>query len=156
VAELAAALDNPRLNLRCTDIRDVEFADRSYSIVVAVHVMHLIPRADLQTLIPKIAGWLDDGGIFCVTFVGTHDSWAPTPWRATVLLSSGLDGVDAHDLLPGLVGLVELVGLVGLAGLVGLVGLVGVVGLVGLGGFAGLGGCESAGVPHQSCTSFGY
>ena len=66
---------------------------------------------------------------------------------------SGPDGVNAHDLLPGLVGLVGLVGLAGLVGLVGLGGLGGLVGLVGLGG---LGGCESAAVPHQSCTSFGY
>jgi 2-polyprenyl-3-methyl-5-hydroxy-6-metoxy-1,4-benzoquinol methylase len=104
VAELAAALDNPRLNLRCNDIRDVEFAERSYSIVVAVHVMHLIPRVDLQTLIPKIAGWLDDGGIFCATFIGTRDSWAPTPWRATVLrmdevveFTSGLEAIRLDE-----------------------------------------------------------
>jgi hypothetical protein len=67
--------------------------------------MHLIPRADLQTLMPKIAGWLDDGGIFCATFVGTRDSWAPTPWRATVVrmdevveLTSGLEAIRLDEL----------------------------------------------------------
>jgi 2-polyprenyl-3-methyl-5-hydroxy-6-metoxy-1,4-benzoquinol methylase len=105
VTELAAAMDNTRLTLQCKDIRDVEFTERSYSIVVALHVMHLIPRCDLQTLMPKIAGWLDEGGIFCATFVGTRDSWAPTPWRATVLrldevveLTSGLEAIRLDEL----------------------------------------------------------
>jgi SAM-dependent methyltransferase len=84
-AELAAALGNPRLLLQCADIRDVELAERSYNIIVATHVLHLIPRADLHRLMAKIAGWLIDGAIFCATFLGTRDSWAPTPWRATVL-----------------------------------------------------------------------
>jgi hypothetical protein len=80
----------------------------------------------------------------------------------TAVSLSGLDGVNAHDLLPGLVGfeglvgLVEVAGLVGLAGLAGLVGLVEVAGLGGLVVLVGLGGCESAAVPHHSCTSFGY
>ncbi len=104
-AELAAALGNPRLLLQCADIRDVELAERSYNIIVAMHVLHLIPRADLHTLMPKIAGWLIDGAIFCATFLGTRDSWAPTPWRATVLrpdevleLASGLEVIRLDEL----------------------------------------------------------
>jgi SAM-dependent methyltransferase len=105
VAELAAALGDTRLTLQRNDIGDLEFAERTYSIIVAIHVMHLIPRADLQALIPKIARWLDDGGIFCATFVGSRDSWAPTPWRATVLradevleLTSELDALCLEEL----------------------------------------------------------
>ena len=104
-AELAAALGNPRLLLQCADIRDVELAERSYNIIVAMHVLHLIPRADLHRLMAKIAGWLIDGAIFCATFLGTRDSWAPTPWRATVLrpdevleLASGLEVIRLDEL----------------------------------------------------------
>ena len=104
-AELAAALGNPRLLLQCADIRDVELAERSYNIIVATHVLHLIPRADLHRLMAKIAGWLIDGAIFCATFLGTRDSWAPTPWRATVLrpdevleLASGLEVIRLDEL----------------------------------------------------------
>lgn len=104
-AELAAALGNPRLLLQCADIRDVELAERSYNIIVAMHVLHLIPRADLHALMPKIAGWLIDGAIFCATFLGTRDSLAPTPWRATVLrpdevleLASGLEVIRLDEL----------------------------------------------------------
>jgi 2-polyprenyl-3-methyl-5-hydroxy-6-metoxy-1,4-benzoquinol methylase len=85
VAELAAALDNARLLMHCVDIRDVELPERTYNFIVAMHILHLIPRSDLRTLMPKIAGWLTDDGVFCATFLGTRDSWAPTPWRATVL-----------------------------------------------------------------------
>ena len=105
VAELAAAVDDPRLFMHWADIRDVELAERNYDIIVAMHVLHLIPRPDLHTLVPKIAGWLIDGGIFCATFLGTRDSWAPTPWRATVVrpdevleLTSGLDVIRLDEL----------------------------------------------------------
>jgi 2-polyprenyl-3-methyl-5-hydroxy-6-metoxy-1,4-benzoquinol methylase len=104
-AELAAALDNSRLLLHCADIQDVELAKRRYNIIVAMHVLHLIPRPDLHTLIPKITGWLTDGAVFCATFLGNRDSWAPTPWRATVLrpdevleLTSGLDLIRLDEL----------------------------------------------------------
>jgi len=105
VAELAAALGNSRLLMHWTDIRDVELAERSYDLIVAMHVLHLIPRADLHALIPKIAGWLTDGGVFCATFLGIRDSWAPTPWRATVLrpdevleLTSDLEAIRLDEL----------------------------------------------------------
>jgi 2-polyprenyl-3-methyl-5-hydroxy-6-metoxy-1,4-benzoquinol methylase len=105
-AQLAAALDDPRLVMHCADIRDVELPERSYDIIVATHVMHLIPRADLYALMPKIRSWLMDGAVFCATFLGIRDSWAPTPWRATVLrpeevldLTSDLEVIrmDEHE-----------------------------------------------------------
>jgi len=85
VAELAAALGNSRLRMHWADIRDVELAERSYDLIAAMHVLHLIPRADLLALMPRITNWLTDGGVFCATFLGIRDSWAPTPWRATVV-----------------------------------------------------------------------
>ena len=105
VAELAAALNNSRLLMHCADIRDVELTERRYNIIVAMHVLHLIPGNDLHTLMPKIAGWLTDGAVFCATFLGVRDSWAPTPWRATVLrpdevleLTPGLDVIRLDEL----------------------------------------------------------
>jgi 2-polyprenyl-3-methyl-5-hydroxy-6-metoxy-1,4-benzoquinol methylase len=87
VAELAAALGDSRLQMHWTDIRDVELAEGRYDLIVAMHVLHLIPRADLHALMPRITNWLADGGVFCATFLGIRDSWAPTPWRATVVQS---------------------------------------------------------------------
>jgi 2-polyprenyl-3-methyl-5-hydroxy-6-metoxy-1,4-benzoquinol methylase len=75
VAELAAVLGNSRLLMHWADIRDVELVERSYDLIVAMQVLHLIPRP----------GWLTDGAVLCATFLGARDSWAPTPWRATVL-----------------------------------------------------------------------
>jgi 2-polyprenyl-3-methyl-5-hydroxy-6-metoxy-1,4-benzoquinol methylase len=105
VAEIAAALGDSRLLMHWTDIRDVEFAECSYDLIVAMHVLHLIPRADLQTLVPAIANWLNDGAVFCATFLGIRDSWAPTPWRATTVrpeevleLASGLEVVGMDEL----------------------------------------------------------
>lgn len=105
VAELAAALGHSRLLMHWTDIRDVELTERSYDLIVAMHVLHLIPRADLQTLMPRIANWLADGAIFCATFLGVRDSWAPTPWRATVVrpdevleLTSGLEVIRMNEI----------------------------------------------------------
>src|SRR3984893_2017605 len=80
----------------------------------------------------------------------------------TAVMFSGLDGVNAHDLLLGFAGLVGVVGLVGLVGPVGvvggagLVGLTGLVGPVGLVGLAGVGLARPGPSPHQSATSFGY
>jgi 2-polyprenyl-3-methyl-5-hydroxy-6-metoxy-1,4-benzoquinol methylase len=105
VVELAGALGNSRLLMRWADIRDVDLAEHSYDLIVAMYVLHLIPRTDLYTLMPKIAGWLSDGALFCATFLGPRDSWAPTPWRATVLrpdevlgLTSGLEAIHLDEL----------------------------------------------------------
>jgi 2-polyprenyl-3-methyl-5-hydroxy-6-metoxy-1,4-benzoquinol methylase len=105
VAELAAALGDSRLLMHWADIRDVELAEHSYDLVVALHVLHLIPRSDLNLLLPRIANWLNDGAVFCATFLGVRDSWAPTPWRATVVrqeevfdLTSGLEVIHLDEL----------------------------------------------------------
>jgi 2-polyprenyl-3-methyl-5-hydroxy-6-metoxy-1,4-benzoquinol methylase len=103
--KLAAAMDNPRLSLQCADIRDIPITEGRFDLIVAVHVLHLIPRRDLETLVPTLAYGLTDGGIFCATFVGVRDTWARTPWRATALrrtdvlaLTSELDVVRLDEL----------------------------------------------------------
>lgn len=83
--ELAGAVDDRRLSFRCADVRNISIAPRKYTVIVAIHVLHLIPRRDLDVLMPSIASGLADDGILCATFLGVRDSWAPTPWRATVL-----------------------------------------------------------------------
>jgi len=103
--ELATELDDPRLSLRCTDIQNVRITQGKYGLIVAIHVLHLIRRDDLEVLLPSIASGLTDGGILCATFLGPRDSWAPMPWRATVLgrdellvLIDGLDVVRLAEL----------------------------------------------------------
>ncbi len=83
--ELAAELDDPRLCVRCADVQDVPLAEGGFDIIAATRVLHLIPREDLETLVPKLARAIADGGILCTTFLGVRDSWARTPWRATIL-----------------------------------------------------------------------
>lgn len=95
--ELAGALDDRRLSFRCADIRALAIAPRTYTLIVAIHVLHLLPRRDLDALMPAVVGGLADDGLLCVTFLGVRDSWAPTPWRATVLPRD-----DVHSLTAGL------------------------------------------------------
>ncbi|HEY5842608.1 MAG TPA: class I SAM-dependent methyltransferase [Mycobacterium sp.] len=96
--ELAAELDDPRLTVQCDEIRAVLVAEARYDVIAAISVLHLLPRPELYTLVPTLVNGLTEGGILAATFVGVHDSWAPTPWRATVVhrdevldLTSGLE-----------------------------------------------------------------
>jgi tellurite methyltransferase len=83
--EVAAELNDPRLHVQCADVRDVAIAQGRYDLIVAVHVIHLIPRRDLETLLAKLARGLTDGGVLCITFLGVRDSWARSPRPVTVL-----------------------------------------------------------------------
>jgi SAM-dependent methyltransferase len=83
--ELAKALDDVRLSVQCADIRHVPIEARRFDLIVAIHVLHLLPRRDLETLVPALVRGLTDGGVICATFVGVRDTWARTPWRATAL-----------------------------------------------------------------------
>ena len=84
-AERAARLDNPRLRLYPTDVRGMNIAPNSYSLAVAIHVLHLLPRHDLGVVLRAVVDSLTEHGILCVTFLGTRDAWARTPRLATVL-----------------------------------------------------------------------
>jgi SAM-dependent methyltransferase len=95
---LAAELHDPRLHIRCADVRDIPIAEGRFHIIVATRILHLLPRNDVNTLLRKLVRGLGDGGILCATFLGVRDSWAWTPWRATILqwdevfaLTSGLE-----------------------------------------------------------------
>jgi trans-aconitate methyltransferase len=101
---LAAQLDDPRLSFQCADVRDVVIEQRSYDVIVATRVLHLLPRHDLDTLVDGLVRAVADGGLLCATFLGAHDSWARTPWRATILrwdevfaLTSGLEVVRQDE-----------------------------------------------------------
>lgn len=81
--ELAAALADPRLTVHGADIQETPIAEGEFDLVVALHVLHLLPRSDVHALIPRLVRGLRAGGMLCATFVGVRDSWARTPWRAT-------------------------------------------------------------------------
>jgi hypothetical protein len=104
-AARAVVLDDPRLHLHRTDVRDMYIAPNSYSLAVALHVFHLLPRDDLGTVLRAVVNGLTEHGILCVTFLGTRDAWAPTPRFATVLhreeltaLVAGLDVIRLDEL----------------------------------------------------------
>jgi len=97
---LAARVGDPRLRVHHADIRDYPIASDAYSLVVAIHVLPFLPRADLDEVLSSIIGGLSDGGILCCTFLGTDDSWAGRRPRMTFLsrrqldtLLSGLDRI---------------------------------------------------------------
>jgi SAM-dependent methyltransferase len=73
---LATALHDPRFNFFHADIRDVPIATAAYSLIVAIHVLPFLPRADLPRIISSIIDGLSNGGILCCTFLGPDDSWA--------------------------------------------------------------------------------
>jgi hypothetical protein len=92
-AELAAELDDPRLTMHSTDIQDIPIRDRGFDVIVAIHVLHLLSRSDLESVVHELIGGLAEGGMLCATFVGVHDTWATTPWRATALRSDEMLGL---------------------------------------------------------------
>ena len=103
--ERAAQLDDARLHVYRTDIRDMHIAPNNYSLAVAVHILHLLRRGDLDPVVRAVVDGLTERGILCVTFLGPRDAWAPTPWRATVLsrdelnaLIAGLDVIRLEEL----------------------------------------------------------
>jgi SAM-dependent methyltransferase len=103
--ELAATIDDPRLTMHGVDVRDFLVRERGFDLIVAIHVLHLLPRRDLYAIVPSLARGLADGGVLCATFVGIRDTWAATPWRATALrrdemldLTSGLSAIQVDEL----------------------------------------------------------
>lgn len=82
---LAAGLNEPRLNVVRADIRDVRIATNAYSLIVAIHVLPFLPRADLFRTLAAIVDGLADRGILCCTFLGPDDSWAQRRPRMTFL-----------------------------------------------------------------------
>ena len=84
-AERAAGLDDPRLTVHSADIQDVPIQQQGFDLIVAIHVLHLLSKTDLDTVVHKLISGLAVGGTLCATFVGVGDTWASMPWRATSL-----------------------------------------------------------------------
>lgn len=87
------------------DVCDFQVREQGFDLVVAIHVLHLLSRRDLYTIVPGLVRGLADGGVLCATFVGIRDTWAATPWRATALrrdeildLTSGLSAIQLDEL----------------------------------------------------------
>jgi SAM-dependent methyltransferase len=90
---LASELSNPRLNVVRADIRDVRIVPDAFSLVVAIHVLPFLPRADLLRTLPAIIEGLSEGGILCCTFLGPDDSWAQRRPHMTFLSRSEVSGL---------------------------------------------------------------
>lgn len=94
-AALAREFDASRFDMRCADIRDVDVPAAGFDLVAAVHVLHLLPRPDIERLVPVLVGALRVGGVLCATFLGPRDTWAATPWRATAVERSDVEAMTA-------------------------------------------------------------
>lgn len=88
---LAAEVDDPRLSVVHADIRDVPLKAGAYALVVAIHVLPFLPRADLPGVVSALVDGLSDGGVLCCTFLGPEDSWAGRRPRMTFLSRFELD-----------------------------------------------------------------
>ena len=97
IVDLASDLDDPRLTVHCADIQETTIAEGAFDLVVALHVLHLLPRRELHTLMPRLVRGLKADGMLCATFIGLRDTWARTPWRATALHRD-----EVYELLSGL------------------------------------------------------
>ena len=73
---LGTSWKESRLTVIPADIRDVSIAPASYSVVVAIHVLPFLGRADLSRTMSGIIHGLCVGGVLCCTFLGCEDSWA--------------------------------------------------------------------------------
>jgi trans-aconitate methyltransferase len=85
---LASALNNRRLNAVLADIRNAWIAPDAYSLIVAIHILPFLPRADLPWIMSSIVDGLAKNGILCCTFFGVRDSWAQRGRRMIFLSRS--------------------------------------------------------------------
>jgi SAM-dependent methyltransferase len=66
------------------DIIELELEPESFDAVVALYVFNHVPRADLPTLVERVAAWLRPGGYLLATFgisggEGVEDDWLGVP-----------------------------------------------------------------------------
>jgi cyclopropane fatty-acyl-phospholipid synthase-like methyltransferase len=57
-----AEVNVPCATFLCADVREVEFAPRSFDAIVALYLIDNVPSPDYPALFRKIAGWLEPGG----------------------------------------------------------------------------------------------
>jgi len=61
--QIARAKRNvPAATFQCADVREIEFAPRSFDAIVALYLIDNVPSQDYPALFQKIAGWLEPGG----------------------------------------------------------------------------------------------
>jgi SAM-dependent methyltransferase len=72
----ASNLNDRRLNAVLNDIRNFWIEPEAYSLIVAIHVLPFLPRADLSRTLNSIINGLAKNGILYCTFFGVDDSWA--------------------------------------------------------------------------------
>jgi cyclopropane fatty-acyl-phospholipid synthase-like methyltransferase len=61
--QIARAQSNvPEATFHCADVREIEFAPRSFDAIVALYLIDNVPARDYPALFRKIAGWLEPGG----------------------------------------------------------------------------------------------
>lgn len=61
--QIARAQTNvPRAIFHCADVREIEFAPRSFDAIVALYLVDNVPAQDYPVLFRKIAGWLEPAG----------------------------------------------------------------------------------------------
>jgi hypothetical protein len=65
-------------------------------LIVAIHVLPFLPRADLRRIISTVVDGLSKGGILCCTFLGLEDGWAHQRPRMTFLSRSEVTSLFAR------------------------------------------------------------
>ncbi|MEW9806358.1 methyltransferase domain-containing protein [Mesorhizobium marinum] len=85
VASDAAAIGDPRLRLFERDIRDFVIAPDAYDLIVAIHVLPFLSRAELRSVTAAAIAGLTSGGLLCCTLFGCQDEWAGTKPRLIFL-----------------------------------------------------------------------
>ncbi len=105
ILSAASHLNNPRLTAVLDDIRSFRIEPAAYSLIVAIHTLPFLRRADLPRVMSSIVGGLVKNGILCCTFFGGVDSWAKNRPRMTFLsrseiqpLVTGLHPVEFSEL----------------------------------------------------------
>lgn len=90
---LAQSLHHPCLNFLHADMRDIRIAAGAYQLIVAIHVLPFLPRADLPRIASAISDGLSEDGILCCTFLGLDDSWSQNRQQMTFVSHSEVRGL---------------------------------------------------------------
>ncbi|MBN8994133.1 MAG: class I SAM-dependent methyltransferase [Rhizobiales bacterium] len=98
-AALAGEVDDPDFTFVAADIRDVAIAPGAYRLILALHLLPMFERAEVDVLVPRIVAGLVPGGVLATTFFGTRDGWAGRRPKMTFLSRPGIEALFA-DLEP--------------------------------------------------------
>jgi SAM-dependent methyltransferase len=93
ILSAASTLKDRRLNAIVDDICNVRIARDAYSLIVAIHVLPFLRRADLPLIMSSIINGLRNNGVLCCTFFGVNDGWAQRRPHITFLSRSEIDSL---------------------------------------------------------------